>query len=76
MCTSDAVFLFIYVHSAPSHAKLRVVIRETWGNSKNYQDVNIKLVFLCGTVKDKVVQSSEMFEADTFGDIIQDSYPT
>jgi hypothetical protein len=76
VCSGD-VFLLVYVHSAPSHFKQRMAIRETWGNSNNFPGVAVKVVFLCGIIPSKegsAVQDALSLEADTYGDIVQENF--
>jgi len=76
VCSGD-VFLLIYVHSAPSHFKQRMSIRETWGNAGNFQDVVIKVIFLCGIIptdEGSSLQDALLLEADTYGDIVQENF--
>jgi len=76
VCSGD-VFLLVYIHSAPSHFNQRMAIRETWGNSNNFPNIAIKVVFLCGIIPSKegsAVQDALSLEADTYGDIIQENF--
>lgn len=76
VCSSD-IFLLVYVHSAPAHFKKRMSIRETWGNGRNFQDVVIKVIFLCGIIptdEGHSVQDALLLEADTYGDIVQEDF--
>lgn len=74
VCIGKDIFLLVYVHSAPSHFKQRMVIRETWGNPKNFPDSVIKVVFLCGIVPERLIQDALLMEADVYGDIIQEDF--
>lgn len=74
LCAGKDVFLLIYVHSAPSHFKQRMSIRETWGNPKNFPTVTIRIVFLCGAIPERLIQDALLMEADAFGDIIQEDF--
>ena len=76
VCSSD-IFLLVYVHSAPDHFKQRMAIRETWGNAGNFPDIVIKVIFLCGIVpteKGRSIQDALFWEADTYGDIVQENF--
>jgi len=76
MCSGD-IFLLVYVHSAPAHFKQRMSIRETWGNVKNFQDIVIKVIFLCGMIptdEGRSVQDALLLESDMYGDIAQEDF--
>ena len=76
VCSGD-IFLLVYVHSAPGHFKQRMAIRETWGNTANFQDIVVKVIFLCGIIlKDEghAMQDALLLEADTYGDIVQEDF--
>jgi len=76
VCSRD-VFLLVYVHSSPSHFKQRMAIRQTWGNAKNFPDVVIKVIFLCGIVptsENLSVQDALSLEADYYNDIVQEDF--
>ena len=75
VCKDKDIFLIVYVHTAPSHYKRRMVIRETWGNPKFYSDVTVRAVFVMGKTFDKPeVQSSLEYESEQYGDIIQEDF--
>jgi len=74
---SDDVFLLVYVHSAVSHFKQRMAIRETWGNAENFPNVVIKVIFLCGIIptdEGRSIQDALLLEADAYGDIVQEDF--
>jgi len=74
---SDDIFLLVYVHSAPGHFKQRMAIRETWGNARNFHDIVIKVIFLCGIILKEdgaKIQDALLLEADTYGDIVQEDF--
>jgi len=76
VCSGD-IFLLVYVHSAPGHFKQRMAIRETWGNARNFPDIVIKVIFLCGIVlsdEGASIQDALLLEADTYGDIVQENF--
>ena len=76
VCSGD-IFLLVYVHSAPAHFKQRMAIRETWGGGRNFPDIVIKVIFLCGIVQTdegRSVQDALLLEADTYGDIVQEDF--
>jgi Galactosyltransferase len=77
VCNGGDVFLLVYIHSAPSHFKQRMAIRETWGNAKYFPDVSLIVVFLCGVIPSKgssSVQDALMLEVETYGDIVQETF--
>jgi len=74
VCANQEVFLLSYIHSAPEHHKRRTAIRETWGNPKNFPDLNFKLVFLMGKSKDPVMQAALQLESDIYSDIVQEDF--
>lgn len=75
VCHKKKIFLIIYIHTAPSHYKRRMVIRQTWGNPKFYQDVIVRLVFVMGmTVEKPEVQDALAFESEQYGDIVQENF--
>lgn len=67
------VFVVVYVHSAPSHYKRRMVIRQTWGDAKQYTD-NIRVVFFAGSGSSSGVERALAFEAEQYGDIVQEDF--
>ena len=75
MCKGKDVFLMIYVHTAPSHTKRRMVIRNTWANQKYYPDDIVRVIFVMGKTKDKQeIQDSLAFESEQYGDIVQEDF--
>ena len=72
VCGSDQVFLLIYVHTAPAHYKRRTVIRQTWGDASQYDDVIVRLLFVMGLQADDATsRDALLFEAEQYGDILQ-----
>ncbi|CAH1784904.1 unnamed protein product [Owenia fusiformis] len=69
----DSVFLVVYVHSHPDYYKRRILIRQTWGNPKNYKE-KIRVIFIMGKGLKQKVQDSLMFESETYGDIVQEDF--
>ena len=74
ICSGKDIFMLIYIHSAPSHLKQRMVIRETWGKQSNYPGNIIKLIFLCGISSEKTVQDALLMESNVYKDIIQEDF--
>ena len=75
VCKNKNIFLISYIHTAPSHYKRRMIIRETWGNAKYYSDVTVRVVFVMGRTFDKPeVQSALEFESEQYGDIVQEDF--
>ena len=54
ICKHKHIFAIIYVHTAPSHYKRRMIIRESWGNHKYYPDLTVRIVFVMGYVKEDI----------------------
>jgi len=82
LCSSvpGELFIIAYVHTAPTHFSRRMVIRQTWGDSSNY-DVQFRLIFVMGlhssSVKDisqSEIQQALYFEAEEYGDIVQEDF--
>ena len=71
---NDDLFLLVYVHTAPAHYKRRAAIRDSWGNTHNIQDLNIKVVFLLGRSTDQALDEAIAFESDMYGDIVQEAF--
>lgn len=76
VCTNVRdLFVLVYVHSAPSHYKNRVVIRQTWGNPVYYKHLNFKVIFVMGNVPgDTQAQQKLEFEYDLYKDIVQEDF--
>ena len=72
MCAGQNVFLITYVHSNPIHFKLRMFIRETWGNRKYFP--NHRVVFLMGMPSSSVLQESLYYEGHQYHDLIQEDF--
>ena len=82
LCDNDGddVFLLIYVHTAVDHHKRRNIIRQTWGDVKQY-NVSVRLVFFLGSPpnissKESRTEAQNLlhFEADQYGDIVQEDF--
>ena len=77
ICDKSDIFLIIYIHTAPSHYKRRMVIRETWGNPKFYSDLHVRLVFVMGQGVNETSSGSQdglMFESEQYHDIVQENF--
>ena len=73
VCRGD-VFLIVYVHTAVSHAPHRLVIRETWGDTKQYA-LAVRVVFVMGTdAGNPGGQYLINHESSKYGDIIQGDF--
>ena len=73
VCRGD-VFLIVYVHTAVSHVKQRLVIRETWGDRKQYA-LAVRVVFVMGIdVGRPSGQDWINYESSLYGDIIQKDF--
>lgn len=67
------VFLVVYVHSAPGNQRRRMVIRQTWGDVSQY-DVTIRVIFVMGVSTNGLENEELQFEADAYGDIVQERF--
>lgn len=71
----DSLFMLVYVHSAPSHYKRRLSIRETWAHQKWLKELRFRIIFFLGIPSDNVtLQSAIHFESDLYHDIVQENY--
>ena len=52
LCKDKDVFMLAYIHTGVGNYKRRMVIRQTWGNVKNY-NVIVRVVFVMGISQDK-----------------------
>ena len=73
-CLGKDVFIIAYVLSSPQHFIHRQVIRNTWGNGKEYFKEKILVVFILGQVPDTEVMRSVRKESDRYGDIVQENF--
>ena len=74
ICHNEHIFVIVYIHTAPTHYKQRIVIRQTWGNPKHY-DGNIRVIFMLGKTSDPFkVQNSLFYESEKYGDIVQEDF--
>ena len=74
ICHNKDIFLIVYVHTAPTHYKRRMVIRQTWGNQNHY-DKEIRVIFMMGKTADPLkMQNSVYFESEQYGDIVQEDF--
>jgi hypothetical protein len=74
VCEKQDIFLLIYVHTAPDHYKRRTLIRELWGNPRNFKDVAIRCVFLVGKPRDAAIQDALSMESEQYQDIVQEDF--
>lgn len=70
--TMDGVDLLIYIHSAPSNFKNRIIIRETWGKRALFPQ--IRLVFMLGSTRDQEVSDKVNMESEIYHDIVQQNF--
>ena len=74
ICHNKHIFVIVYIHTAPIHYKQRMVIRQTWGNPKHYNE-NIRVIFMLGKTSDPFkVQNSLFSESEQYGDIVQEDF--
>ncbi|XP_043245939.1 beta-1,3-galactosyltransferase 5-like isoform X1 [Amphibalanus amphitrite] len=73
-CSGRPPYLAAFVHSAPSHARHRAVVRRTWGAVRDVDGAGVRVVFVLGRPSsddDSGTQSLIDAEARQFGDIVQ-----
>ena len=71
ICDDDArMFLLTYVHSAPSHSKLRNFIRTTWGNPSVFKHLRHKVIFVTGKPQVKSEWGIIRNETRYYGDML------
>ena len=74
ICQNKDIFLIVYIHTAPTHYKQRIIIRQTWGNPKHYNE-NIRVIFMLGKTSESFkVQDSLFYESEQYGDIVQEDF--
>ena len=73
-CVNRDVFLLALVLSAPSNTDRRAVIRETWGDRRNFAEIAVRVVFLLGATGDGSVQKALVDESNAHGDIVQEDF--
>ena len=79
ICSSETFLLFL-INSAPENRERRELIRETWGSVKQYNGVQIRVVFLVGErLEPNNMSSGELHErlkaeSDVHGDIIKGNF--
>ncbi|XP_074651949.1 beta-1,3-galactosyltransferase 5-like [Tubulanus polymorphus] len=81
ICSNESdIFLVMVVRSVFNQRDRRQAIRDTWANQKLFPKLNIKIVFIFGTVKDWRDQIALVEEHEIYKDIVQqtftDSYST
>lgn len=74
ICNNSDVFMITFVHTSPDHYKQRMMIRETWGNTRNFPDKRVLVVFLMGKAPSKFAQDSLYLEGERYGDLVQEDY--
>ncbi|XP_075061165.1 beta-1,3-galactosyltransferase 2-like isoform X2 [Mixophyes fleayi] len=75
-CQNRIPFLVLLVIADSHNVKARDTIRETWGNEKNYGDVEVVKIFLIGLspIMTGAVQRLLKEESATYGDIVQQDF--
>ncbi|KAM4749180.1 beta-1,3-galactosyltransferase 2-like [Rhinophrynus dorsalis] len=75
-CQNRNPFLVIMVIGHSYDINSRFVIRETWGNESNYEDVGVVTVFLVGLSPTRTESVQEMLkeENDVYGDLVQQDF--
>ena len=74
VCSHGNTYLFVYVHSAPTHYKHRLLIRQTWGNPRPYSPTKVKVVFILGLSQLPQTNAAVRYESDMYGDIVQEDF--
>ena len=74
LCAHEQIFILIYVHTAPNHFKQRNVIRQTWAKRGNFDEVQIRLIFVMGWTDNRTTQESIEFEHNQYADILQENF--
>lgn len=75
LCDKDT-FLVICISSDPQHTKVRRLIRNTWGSIREYNGVQVRVVFLLGERLLRTDNETKQFrglikeESDKFNDIV------
>ena len=70
---SCELFLLVYVHTRPNNIKQREMIRNTWGDVKNYA-VTIRRIFVMGLPEGEYVQEAIKLESSLYHDILQENF--
>lgn len=70
--SNKTIDLLIYVHSAPSNFKNRVLIRETWAKRSLFPQT--RLVFMLGSTNDSDVRDQVNLESELYRDIVQQNF--
>ena len=76
-CEGTNVFLLVYVHTAPRNWKRRMMIRQTWGDVRQYTQHVVRVVFVLGTSTTDGwpnISESLALENDLYHDIVQENY--
>jgi hypothetical protein len=68
------VSCLIMVHTAPTHFGNRADMRRTWANTTHYSPLNVRVIFLLGTVDDSDTQHKIETEHAQHGDVIQGNF--
>lgn len=69
---NEDVFLFIYVHSAPSHFKKRQALRDTWLRRSMFPQIRVG--FMMGKPNENHIQESLRLEFGLYRDIVQENF--
>ncbi|XP_014675783.1 PREDICTED: beta-1,3-galactosyltransferase 1-like [Priapulus caudatus] len=77
MCERDGddLFMIVYVHTAPSHYRRRMAIRETWAHERWLRRLRFRVVFFLGVPSDDATtQSALAFESGAYRDLVQEDF--
>lgn len=73
--TVKKLSVLVIVHTAPSHFKRRLAIRQTWTNDSYYQALgSVRVLFLLGRVKDPALQLEIEHEFKQHKDLLQGDF--
>ncbi|XP_067943486.1 beta-1,3-galactosyltransferase 1-like [Watersipora subatra] len=64
----------IWIHTAPSHIRHRMFLRDTWANPSHFRKRKVTLVFFLGLSLDDAIQDMIEYESETYHDIVQESF--
>ena len=71
---SGGTDVLLWIHTAPNHFRQRLLIRNTWGNPKNFERHKATLVFFLGISTDNDTQAHIEYESETYHDIVQETF--
>ncbi|KAK4326218.1 hypothetical protein Pmani_003252 [Petrolisthes manimaculis] len=63
--------IIAYVHSAPEKVDNRQLIRNTWGNTRYYNEMKMRVIFVFGSAKTEKERELVTQESQQYHDIVQ-----